>query len=612
MLDKALMSVERLLNGTSGHPFEQLEGRALMSGDALGLGDLADQPRLARPVEVAPARSWGLGILALQGGMHGARPSVGLLMPVVTSITGTASSVVLKWSGVDATATAVMVQRSSDGVTWTSFAVSKAAVGYTDTTVSPGAGYFYRVFVKGPASSIASKAMTVKAALSTPVASASVSGSTATVTWSDTNPKTVSYQVYRSKDGVNFALVKNVAAGAAKSFSESISAGSTFTYRVRAVYQTKVSADSPKVVAKNAAPVSTATIAWRYGTELVITSPASDTISVAQSGGALAVTIGGVTTTLTMPKSLFIYDRGGTDTISVASSVTVRTTITALSGAATKVSSSGNNVSVWLDSTDTFAGSGNVHWVSSFAGGVSKAVGASLANPADSDAVFKVSASLWGAAPTPDDINQGAVGDCYFLAPLAGLALENPAGLMETAVDMGDGTYVVQMYKNGVPQFIRVNSEMPKGPWSGYMYAHPGASGAVWGAVLEKAWAYARTGANTYASTSSGWMEESFRALGFKATSFSVYTTESAFYSMVSSSLGAGQTVTIATETTSTLLVGGHAYTVVGAYMDAGKSYYQVRNPWGVAGTDYEGKTGYAVLSFDQVKSECYAGVRVA
>lgn len=610
MLDRALMSVERLLNraANGGTPLEQLEGRMLMSGVAPDV-DMSDQPRLAPPVEVVSPRQWGMGIF----GSHGARASVGLTLPVVTSITGTAKSVVLKWSGIDATATTVTVQRSPDGVTWTSFAVSKSAVGYTDTSVSPGAAYFYRVMVKGPASSIASKSMTVKAALATPTATVTISGSTATLKWSDTNPSSVSYQVYRSKDGVSFALVKSVAAGAAKSFSESISSGSTFTYRVRAVFQTKVSADSAKVVAKAAAvPASTATIAWRYGTELVITSPASDTISVAQSGGSLLVTIAGVTSTLSMPKGLFIYDRGGTDTITVASSVSVRTTITALSGAATKVSSSGSNVSLWLDSSDSFTGSGSVHWVSSFAGGVSKATGASLANPSDAGAVWKMSGSLWGAAPAAEDINQGAIGDCYFLASIAGMALESPAVLMETAVDLGDGTYVVQMYKSGSPQFIRVSNEVSQGPWGGYLYAHPGASGAVWGAVLEKAWAYSRTGANTYASTSAGWMEEAFRAMGVKATSFSVFMGESSFYSLVSGSLSSGQAVTIATEESSKLLVGGHAYTVVGAYLEGGKSFYQVRNPWGVGGTTYESKTGYAVLSFDQIKSECYAGVRVA
>ena len=40
-----------------------------------------------------------------------------------------------------------------------------------------------------------------------------------------------------------------------------------------------------------------------------------------------------------------------------------------------------------------------------------------------------------------NDIYQGSLSDCYFLAPLASLAYSEPQKLMNTAVDLGDGTY---------------------------------------------------------------------------------------------------------------------------------------------------------------------------
>jgi hypothetical protein len=545
---------------------------------------------------------------------HGARAAVGLVQPVMTSGTGSATSITVKWSGVDPTAVSVTVQRSPDGVKWTSFSVSKSAVGYVDKSVTPGVTYFYRVMVKGPSSALASKTVQVKAAIATPAASASVSLGKATVTWSDTNPATVGYKVYRSSTGSAFTFVKDIAAGTAKAYSESIGAGATTYFRVVAVYQGKTSAAYGAASAKSpAAPASTATVSWRYGTELVVTSPASDTISVSESGGKLLITIGGVTSALSMPKGLFIHDRGGLDSITIASSVSVRTTITALSGAATKVSSAGANVSVWLDSGDSFSGTGSVHFVSSFAGGVTKATGVALANPSDSGTTFKASGSLWGGSPTAGDINQGAVGDCYFLASLAAFASETPVALMESAVDLGDGTYVVQFTKSGVATYVRVNNQMPSGPWDRYMYAHPGDSGAIWGAVMEKAYAYFRTGANTYKSLNSGWMEDVYRTLGSKATSFGVYMTEFSFYSLMSGDLAANRAVTLATDSDSTLLVGGHAYTLMSATMDgSGKTSYTVRNPWGVGGTSYESSSGYATLTFDQIKGNFYAGVRAA
>lgn len=607
MIHRALMCVERMLAEMNGTPFEALEGRTLMSADPSGgLVDLSDQPRLGRVAEVAGER--GMGLFG-----HGARAAVGLTLPVMTSGTGSASSVTVKWSGVDPTASSVTVQRSPDGKTWTSFSVSKTAVGYVDKTVTPGTTYFYRVMVKGPSSAIASRTIQVKAAIATPTATASVAAGKAVVTWTDTNPATVGYRVFRSTNGTTFTLAKEIAGGAAKTYSESLGAGSAVYFRVLAVHQTKSSsAYGTASVKAPAAAVSTATVGWRYGTELVVTSPASDTISVSQSSGKLLVTIGGVTTSYTMPSGLFIHDRGGLDSITIASSVTVRTTITALSGAATKVSSSASNVGVWLDTGDSFTGTASVHYVSSFAGGVSKATGASLVNPIDSGTTFKASGSLWGASPTADDVNQGAIGDCYFLASLAAFAGEQPAVLRETAVDLGDGTYVVQFMKSGVATYVRVNNQMPSGPWDGYMYAHPGDSGAIWGAVMEKAYAYFRTGANTYKSLNAGWMEDSYRTLGFKATSFSVFMNESSFYSLMSGDLAAGRAVTLATELTSKMLVGGHAYTLVSAAMEGGKTTYTVRNPWGVSGTSYESGSGYATLTFDQIKGNFYAGVRAA
>src|SRR5207245_1287102 len=151
------------------------------------------------------------------------------------------------------------------------------------------------------------------------------------------------------------------------------------------------------------------TITTRFGNELIITaSGTNDSISLSQSDSALSITADGVTYTQDIPSAgVFIYTRGGADGISIDSSVAVRTTVEAIDGAITAISSAAANVSAWIDSSDTFSGSGTVHSVSTFAGGVGKALGAALANPTDAGSTIKVTKSVWGAGPLVDDVNQG-------------------------------------------------------------------------------------------------------------------------------------------------------------------------------------------------------------
>jgi hypothetical protein len=594
--------------------FEGLEERTLMSVGWVGLR-LPTYFGGGGMVEVAhpPSRA-GAGIAVLA---HAKAGVVGVAAPVITSATTSTKSVTLTWGGLDSTTKTVTVQRSTDGKTFASLvSLARTTTTFWDWNVKPATTYFYRVVAVGTASSVSSAAVQATTGLLAPTGlAAAMNGAKVTLSWSDPNGGSAGFQVLRSMDGVAFAALGTVAAGTKAFTDTSAPAGKVMYYRVVAVQAGKASLPSNTAsIATPAGPQTGATITTRYGNELVVTSPASDVIKVSQSGSTLLVAIGGVVSTLAMPGSLFIYDRGGADSITIDASVTVRATVTALTGAATSVISAGSNVSLWLDSVDAFSGKGTVHWVSSFAGGVSKAAGAALPNPSDAGAIVNVSATLWGSGPVIDDVNQGSVGDCYYLASLAGFAWETPAVLMESAVDMGDGTYAVQFMKSGLPVYVRVSSQLSAGSFDGYKYAHPGASGAVWAPILEKAFAYFRTGANTYASMSGGWMDEAYSALGSKSTSFLVAgSTESAFFSMASADLAGNRPVTLGTDSKPPMLVGGHAYTLAYAWMNAkGETWYMVLNPWGVSGTAYENAKGYATLSFAQLQANFYGGVRAA
>jgi len=70
---------------------------------------------------------------------------------------------------------------------------------------------------------------------------------------------------------------------------------------------------------------------------------------------------------------------------------------------------------------------------------------------------------LYGASGSPQacDVNQGEVGDCYFLASLAEVAQEEPNTIKDMITDNGNGTYAVEFQINGQADYVTVNNELP-------------------------------------------------------------------------------------------------------------------------------------------------------
>ena len=64
-------------------------------------------------------------------------------------------------------------------------------------------------------------------------------------------------------------------------------------------------------------------------------------------------------------------------------------------------------------------------------------------------------------APTIQDVNQGYLGDCYFLSSLGEVALQDPSAIENMIASNGNGTYSVRFYVNGKPDYATVNSQLP-------------------------------------------------------------------------------------------------------------------------------------------------------
>jgi hypothetical protein len=98
-----------------------------------------------------------------------------------------------------------------------------------------------------------------------------------------------------------------------------------------------------------------------------------------------------------------------------------------------------------------------------------------------------------GGAPSYLDVNQGYVGDCYFMASIGEVALQDPSGIEAMIRNDHNGSYGVRFIVDGHADWVTVNDELPTLP-ADYSYANGSrlefANGDVaWPELLEKGYA---------------------------------------------------------------------------------------------------------------------------
>ena len=91
-----------------------------------------------------------------------------------------------------------------------------------------------------------------------------------------------------------------------------------------------------------------------------------------------------------------------------------------------------------------------------------------------------------------NDIQQGLLGDCYFLSCLSAIA-EEPSRIKRIFVTQETneaGIYAVRLFINGEPRVVVVDDYFPyneaKGKWA---FSRPSSGNEIWVLILEKAWA---------------------------------------------------------------------------------------------------------------------------
>jgi hypothetical protein len=199
--------------------------------------------------------------------------------------------------------------------------------------------------------------------------------------------------------------------------------------------------------------------------------------------------------------------------------------------------------------------------------------------------------SLFGAGVSYQDVIQGSANDCYFLAGLASLAARSPAAIRNLFIDNGDGTFTVRFLRDGRPDYVTVDRELPATDEDTYAYANVGQSLGdprvkLWVALLEKAYAQlAESGwsrqtpqPDAYASINEGWEGDVIEQLTGQSAAFRPTT---AGFQAVVSAYNAGKLIGLdTTDRTSFDLVPDHVYVVVG--VNASTRVLKLYNPWGL------------------------------
>ncbi len=233
--------------------------------------------------------------------------------------------------------------------------------------------------------------------------------------------------------------------------------------------------------------------------------------------------------------------------------------------------------------------------------GASVPVIVSPPNPSDIGVSVNVSNNLLFSS-TSQEGNQGQIGDCYMLSPFNSLldsfrrqvVLKNP-----------DGTNSV-IFRRNLLQPLDVRHD--------YLISASSTrpdpvTGACASCLLEKSYAYYRTGANTYSSLNFGWPGNVYSDLGCGNKAYSIQ--DSTIIDVSAHALLASLGVSICTFATipsSIPIIGAHCYSVISVLKDAsGIIWWKLRNPWGFdgAGSDQNPYDGVVTITHDQMKQIC-------
>lgn len=204
---------------------------------------------------------------------------------------------------------------------------------------------------------------------------------------------------------------------------------------------------------------------------------------------------------------------------------------------------------------------------------------------------------------SPEDIKQGALGDCYLLSGLSALAQVNPQAIRDAIKENADGTFTVRFHKDSFlglfgrgqkPIEVTVDADFPTKDGKTQLYTKA-KDGELWPLVIEKAYAkldggYQRVGVGGSPCTI-------WQALTGKAGAMTANLVEGqgSLFRKLQTALNekrpvAASTAPILKNYEGTGLSKGHVYAILGVSEKDGQRFVTLRNPWGHTEPGKDGK----------------------
>lgn len=205
--------------------------------------------------------------------------------------------------------------------------------------------------------------------------------------------------------------------------------------------------------------------------------------------------------------------------------------------------------------------------------------------------------ALFQGGATLNDVDQGGVGDCYFIAALGAAAQDKPWVINNMFTDNGDGTFTVRFFKpDGSRDYVTVDRYLPTNAWGDAVYAgwnggsYSEVNNELWVALAEKAYAQVnesgwigQDNTNSYAGIDGGWMAPVMNQIsGLDTVSQSVNSmTKTSLINLVNS----GRMLTAGFVSGGGFgVVDSHAYTI--SSYNAATGLFRLHNPWGHSHAD--------------------------
>jgi hypothetical protein len=236
-----------------------------------------------------------------------------------------------------------------------------------------------------------------------------------------------------------------------------------------------------------------------------------------------------------------------------------------------------------------------------------------LDRPAAAGTYRQIAGTLFVGGAAYTDVKQGSVGDCYFVASLAEVALRSNSTITSMFVVNGDGTYGVK-FRSPIGQtvYVTVDSYLPTNGAGYLVYAGMGAhyswtSNELWVALAEKAYAQLNefgwsrygsdSGQNSYAALNGGFIGDALEHITGQNSTYT-FTNGSTSINTFIAAWNSGKLIGFASFSAPPNVVGSHAYAVVSVNYNASNptnSTVTFFNPWGI-------QYGLTTLTWAQVQ----------